>query len=136
MPFDELHAKSGCRNDCGSRGCQRDLHIQLQSYPTTNLLQSIFIHSLPLSLDPTSSRTTLHFNLLSLRDEPWRLRGSETESQVQILRAQPQLDHEMRRRGNRKPSGPWGRLKPVEQDPLQSIGHPSKGDGRYAQGNA
>ncbi|KAM0252987.1 hypothetical protein ACHAP5_000850 [Fusarium lateritium] len=30
--------------------------------------------------------------------------------------------------GNRMPSGPWGRLKPVEQDPLQSIGLPSKGD--------
>ncbi|KAF4997733.1 hypothetical protein FGRMN_3653 [Fusarium graminum] len=33
-----------------------------------------------------------------------------------------------RGRGNRMPSGPWGRLKPVEQDPLQSIGLPSKGD--------
>ncbi|KAJ4257428.1 hypothetical protein NW762_008552 [Fusarium torreyae] len=33
-----------------------------------------------------------------------------------------------RGRGSRMPSGPWGRLKPVEQDPLQSIGLPSKGD--------
>ncbi|KAF9767682.1 hypothetical protein IL306_015106 [Fusarium sp. DS 682] len=33
-----------------------------------------------------------------------------------------------RGRGNRMPSGPWGRLKPVEQDPLQSVGLPSKGD--------
>jgi len=27
--------------------------------------------------------------------------------------------------------GPWGRLKPVELDPLDSIGLPSKGDTRY-----
>lgn len=27
-----------------------------------------------------------------------------------------------------KASGPWGRLKPVVQDPLESIGLPSKGD--------
>ncbi|KAF7544006.1 hypothetical protein G7Z17_g10294 [Cylindrodendrum hubeiense] len=33
-------------------------------------------------------------------------------------------------KGGRAPSGPWGRLKPVEQDPLQSIGLPSKGDTR------
>ncbi|KAF5550506.1 hypothetical protein FNAPI_7709 [Fusarium napiforme] len=32
------------------------------------------------------------------------------------------------------PSGPWGRLKPVEQDPLQSIGLPSKGDDRCVLG--
>ena len=32
---------------------------------------------------------------------------------------------------NRGPSGgPWGRLKPIEQDPLDSIGLPSKGDTR------
>lgn len=36
-------------------------------------------------------------------------------------------------KGGRAPSGPWGRLKPVEQDPLQSIGLPSKGDTRYAR---
>lgn len=29
------------------------------------------------------------------------------------------------------PSGPWGRLKPVELDPLQDMGLPSKGDDRY-----
>lgn len=29
------------------------------------------------------------------------------------------------------PSGPWGRLKPVDQDPLESMGLPSKGDLRY-----
>ncbi|KAF5018690.1 hypothetical protein F66182_9304 [Fusarium sp. NRRL 66182] len=39
-----------------------------------------------------------------------------------------------RGRGSRKPSGPWGRLKPVEQDPLQSIGLPSKGDERPPPG--
>ncbi|KAF4453937.1 sphingosine kinase [Fusarium austroafricanum] len=39
-------------------------------------------------------------------------------------------DMPRRGRGNRMPSGPWGRLKPVEQDPLQSIGLPSKGDER------
>ncbi|PNY25760.1 Uncharacterized protein TCAP_04295 [Tolypocladium capitatum] len=33
-------------------------------------------------------------------------------------------------RGARTPSGPWGRLKPVEQDPLESMGLPSKGDSR------
>ncbi|KAL7811614.1 hypothetical protein V8C26DRAFT_422371 [Trichoderma gracile] len=33
-------------------------------------------------------------------------------------------------KGGRHPSGPWGRLKPVEQDPLESIGLPSKGDTR------
>ncbi|KAF6798199.1 hypothetical protein CSOJ01_12753 [Colletotrichum sojae] len=33
-------------------------------------------------------------------------------------------------RGNRSHSGPWGRLKPVDQDPLDSIGLPSKGDTR------
>ncbi|KEY69843.1 hypothetical protein S7711_08983 [Stachybotrys chartarum IBT 7711] len=33
-------------------------------------------------------------------------------------------------RGHRGSSGAWGRLKPVEQDPLQSMGLPSKGDTR------
>ncbi|KAF4978909.1 hypothetical protein FZEAL_4795 [Fusarium zealandicum] len=33
------------------------------------------------------------------------------------------------------PSGPWGRLRPVEQDPLQSMGLPSKGDGRLLDFN-
>ncbi|KAH7350212.1 hypothetical protein B0T11DRAFT_138981 [Plectosphaerella cucumerina] len=33
-------------------------------------------------------------------------------------------------RGGRVPSGPWGRLKPVDLDPLDSIGLPSKGDTR------
>ncbi|KAL7955749.1 hypothetical protein V8C34DRAFT_316192 [Trichoderma compactum] len=36
----------------------------------------------------------------------------------------------MPNRGGRNSSGPWGRLKPVEQDPLESIGLPSKGDTR------
>ncbi|EHK26945.1 uncharacterized protein TRIVIDRAFT_72964 [Trichoderma virens Gv29-8] len=36
----------------------------------------------------------------------------------------------MPHKGGRNPSGPWGRLKPVEQDPLESIGLPSKGDTR------
>ncbi|KAH7310416.1 hypothetical protein B0I35DRAFT_73101 [Stachybotrys elegans] len=33
-------------------------------------------------------------------------------------------------RGGRAPSKSWGRLKPVEQDPLEAIGLPSKGDTR------
>ncbi|KAI9158846.1 putative sphingolipid long chain base kinase [Paramyrothecium foliicola] len=36
----------------------------------------------------------------------------------------------MRNRGGRAASGPWGRLKPPEQDYLESIGLPSKGDTR------
>lgn len=36
----------------------------------------------------------------------------------------------MPNKGGRNASGPWGRLKPVEQDPLESIGLPSKGDTR------
>ncbi|KAK5996626.1 hypothetical protein PT974_01963 [Cladobotryum mycophilum] len=36
----------------------------------------------------------------------------------------------MPNKGGRNPSGPWGRLKPVEQDPLESVGLPSKGDSR------
>ncbi|KAM4066995.1 hypothetical protein HRG_001005 [Hirsutella rhossiliensis] len=36
----------------------------------------------------------------------------------------------MPNRGDRAPSGPWGRLKPVEQDVLESMGLPSKGDSR------
>ncbi len=31
----------------------------------------------------------------------------------------------------RTPSVPWSRLKPVEMDPLEAIGLPSKGDNRY-----
>lgn len=34
------------------------------------------------------------------------------------------------RGGGRTPSGPWSRLKPVELDPLEAIGLPSKGDNR------
>ncbi|KAI0900067.1 hypothetical protein F4806DRAFT_454949 [Annulohypoxylon nitens] len=33
-------------------------------------------------------------------------------------------------RGNRTPSAPWSRLKPVELDPLEAMGLPSKGDSR------
>ncbi|ORY65784.1 uncharacterized protein BCR38DRAFT_428336 [Pseudomassariella vexata] len=33
-------------------------------------------------------------------------------------------------RGGRAPSAPWSRLKPVELDPLEAIGLPSKGDNR------
>jgi hypothetical protein len=33
-------------------------------------------------------------------------------------------------KGGRNMSGPWGRLKPVEQDVLESMGLPSKGDNR------
>ncbi|KAI5860004.1 hypothetical protein GGS23DRAFT_258334 [Durotheca rogersii] len=33
-------------------------------------------------------------------------------------------------RGSRTPSAPWSRLKPVDLDPLESIGLPSKGDNR------
>ncbi|KAI0852806.1 hypothetical protein F5Y00DRAFT_226139 [Daldinia vernicosa] len=33
-------------------------------------------------------------------------------------------------RGSRTPSAPWSRLKPVDLDPLESIGLPSKGDSR------
>ncbi|KAI1097612.1 hypothetical protein F4804DRAFT_327151 [Jackrogersella minutella] len=33
-------------------------------------------------------------------------------------------------RGNRTPSTPWSRLKPVELDPLEAMGLPSKGDTR------
>ncbi|RGP66237.1 sphingosine kinase [Fusarium longipes] len=36
----------------------------------------------------------------------------------------------LRGRGGRMPPGAWGRLKPVEQDPLQDMGLPSKGDDR------
>lgn len=36
----------------------------------------------------------------------------------------------MSRKGSRLPSGPWSRLKPVEQDPLEAIGLVSKGDKR------
>ncbi|KAK7221901.1 hypothetical protein V2G26_009904 [Clonostachys chloroleuca] len=36
-------------------------------------------------------------------------------------------------KGRRGPSGPWGRLKPVVQDPLESIGLPSKGDNRLLE---
>lgn len=32
-----------------------------------------------------------------------------------------------------RPSGPWGRLKPVNLDPLESVGLPSKGDNRYIE---
>ncbi|RYP65079.1 hypothetical protein DL769_006443 [Monosporascus sp. CRB-8-3] len=33
-------------------------------------------------------------------------------------------------RGGRAPSAPWSRLKPVETDPLEAMGLPSKGDNR------
>ncbi|KAI0388102.1 hypothetical protein F5Y04DRAFT_241658 [Hypomontagnella monticulosa] len=33
-------------------------------------------------------------------------------------------------RGSRTPSAPWSRLKPVDLDPLEAIGLPSKGDSR------
>ncbi|GAW25063.1 hypothetical protein SAMD00023353_0102760 [Rosellinia necatrix] len=33
-------------------------------------------------------------------------------------------------RGGRAPSAPWSRLKPVDLDPLESMGLPSKGDNR------
>ena len=33
---------------------------------------------------------------------------------------------------NRTTSAPWGRLKPVQVDPLEAMGFPSKGDNRYA----
>ncbi|KAI1073941.1 hypothetical protein F5B20DRAFT_565265 [Whalleya microplaca] len=33
-------------------------------------------------------------------------------------------------RGGRTPSAPWSRLKPVDLDPLESMGLPSKGDNR------
>ncbi|KAJ5047205.1 uncharacterized protein L3040_003046 [Drepanopeziza brunnea f. sp. 'multigermtubi'] len=36
----------------------------------------------------------------------------------------------MSSRSGRTPSGPWGRLKPVNVDPLEEIGLPSKGDNR------
>ena len=34
----------------------------------------------------------------------------------------------------RKSSTPWERLKPVKQDPLESMGFVSKGDTRYGGG--
>lgn len=37
----------------------------------------------------------------------------------------------MSARGGRANSVPWSRLKPVNQDPLEAIGLPSKGDNRY-----
>jgi len=37
----------------------------------------------------------------------------------------------MSARGGRTPSGPWSRLKPVNIDPLDAVGLPSKGDNRY-----
>jgi hypothetical protein len=36
----------------------------------------------------------------------------------------------MSARGGRAASGPWSRLKPVNVDPLEAIGLPSKGDNR------
>ncbi|KAI2620640.1 hypothetical protein GGS26DRAFT_594739 [Hypomontagnella submonticulosa] len=33
-------------------------------------------------------------------------------------------------RGSRTPSAPWSRLKPVDMDPLEAMGLPSKGDSR------
>ncbi|CZT03849.1 uncharacterized protein RAG0_10480 [Rhynchosporium agropyri] len=36
----------------------------------------------------------------------------------------------MSSRGSRAPSGPWNRLKPMNLDPLEVIGLPSKGDNR------
>lgn len=36
----------------------------------------------------------------------------------------------MSKKGSRLPSGPWNRLKPVEQDPLEAMGLVSKGDKR------
>jgi hypothetical protein len=37
----------------------------------------------------------------------------------------------MGKSSNRSGSGPWGRLRPVELDPLDSVGLPSKGDTKY-----
>lgn len=37
------------------------------------------------------------------------------------------------RGGGRTPSAPWSRLKPVELDPLEAIGLPSKGDNRLLE---
>lgn len=36
----------------------------------------------------------------------------------------------------REPNRPWGRLKKVRNDPLESIGLPSKGDNRHAKTEA
>ncbi|KAI1819478.1 hypothetical protein F4861DRAFT_136669 [Xylaria intraflava] len=36
-------------------------------------------------------------------------------------------------RGGRAPSAPWSRLKPVELDPLEAMGLPSKGDNRLLE---
>ncbi|KAJ2901778.1 hypothetical protein MKZ38_001398 [Zalerion maritima] len=36
-------------------------------------------------------------------------------------------------RGGRGPSGPWSRLKPVNEDPLDSMGLPSRGDNRLLE---
>ncbi|TFB02948.1 hypothetical protein CCMA1212_005412, partial [Trichoderma ghanense] len=53
-------------------------------------------------------------------------------SDTSFLRPRPARNGRdiMPTKGGRHPSGPWGRLKPVEQDPLESIGLPSKGDTR------
>ena len=63
----------------------------------------------------------------------WRLKALDFQSKFLSDTEGSSFVPDMARRGrgNRMPSGPWGRLKPVEQDPLQSIVLPSKGDDRY-----
>ncbi|RGP61722.1 hypothetical protein FSPOR_9719 [Fusarium sporotrichioides] len=64
---------------------------------------------------PTIINLTLHSNLILPLSKAW----------FTNTYAMPR-----RGRGGRMPSGPWGRLKPVEQDPLLDMGLPSKGDDR------
>ena len=73
----------------------------------------------------------------SMVDEPRLARGDKiTIDRDGIWRLDkdgiPQHGFHASMPSNRGPSaGPWGRLKPIEQDPLDSIGLPSKGDTRF-----
>ena len=62
-----------------------------------------------------------------------RLMGDATPAHQRSLSLHPSLTlllTSMSSRGGRAPSGPWSRLKPMNLDPLEVIGLPSKGDNR------
>jgi hypothetical protein len=74
--------------------------------------------------------------------EDIRLKDAQTTSAPRLSVAASTTDNDhpshlttaiplMSARGNRVPSGPWSRLKPVNLDPLEVLGLPSKGDNRY-----
>lgn len=64
----------------------------------------------------------LSFSLAALYTVPDLLYYKEHQQQRSLA---------MSSRGGRANSAPWSRLKPVNQDPLEAIGLPSKGDNRY-----